>query len=201
MFQSEILRKMVKLEEEKRRFAENNDELNNKYRVTLSQLEKNSESLHVLRNEKLEVEKKLTVLNHDIKKMQRKLDQEAESRTLAEQASADLRAKFESERTQRTALSNNIAVTNEKYSNLEKQLHILTEKLKSETEAVSREATANAELKHSCAANESAIQELKGRLEQERNKCQEVEQLKEQLKANVANLNHYLARSKELESK
>jgi len=189
---------MGKLEEEKRRIVETNEELDNKFRITLGQLEKQTENLLVLRNEKLELEKCVTMLKHDLKKLQRKVDQEAEARTTAEQTATELKLAFESERTQRTALSTNMQVTNEKYSGLEKQLHSLTEKLKAETEAVSREASVNAELKHACLANEALVGELRAKLEQlERAKNAETEQLK----STMASLNHYMSRAQELESK
>lgn len=200
--ESEISRKVGKLEEEKRRIAESAEELDNKFRITLAQLEKQSESILVLRNEKLEMEKAVTVLKHDLRKLQRKLDQEAEARSASDTTSAEFKAKFETERAQRTQLSNSFQVTSEKYSNLEKQLQILTEKLKTETESVSREANANAELKHTASANEAMVGELKTKLDLlERNKMQELDQLREQLKAVNSNLNHYMTRAKELESK
>lgn len=127
--------KMGKLEEEKRRIVESNEELKNKLRITLHQLEKQSEAMLALRNEKLEMEKCLTVLKHDLRTLNRKLEQEGEARMNSEATLSELKLKFESERSR---LSNQLALANEKYSSLDKQIVILSEKLKDKSEAVNR---------------------------------------------------------------
>lgn len=82
-----VKRKIEKLEDELRRISAANEEIDNKYRfiyififgfifnsfsvfrITLSQLDKQSDNLVVLRCEKLELEKSLTVLRHDLKEV------------------------------------------------------------------------------------------------------------------------------------
>lgn len=176
-------RKMGKLEEEKRRIVESNEELESKFRITLHQLEKQSEAMLALRNEKLEIEKCLTVLKHDLRTLNRKLEQEGEARMNSEATLSELKSKFEGERSR---LANQLSLANEKYSSLDKQIAILSEKLKAESEAVTREANAGAELKHLLAANEAAMGELKAKLELERVKDRELETLKDQLGASMA---------------
>ena len=79
--------KIEKLEHEVCRITSINEEIDNKYkwvvhllwililtliifiRITLNQLEKQSETIVQLRNEKLETEKKLTISKHDYKEV------------------------------------------------------------------------------------------------------------------------------------
>ncbi|KAI2798397.1 Rho-associated protein kinase 2, partial [Blomia tropicalis] len=197
----ELNRKYGKLEEENRRIVEMRDELDAKFRKTVTKMEEQAALIIILRNEKHEMEKAVTVLKHDLKKMQRKLDQEFEAKQSMEQLCSELKIKFESERSQRTALTNNIQLTNEKYSNLEKQLQLLTEKLMAETEAVTREMNANSTLKHANVQSESIINELRAKLEHsEKAKMIEMDQIREQIKAMNSSIHCYVNRIKELEN-
>ncbi|KAH9398937.1 Rho-associated protein kinase 2, partial [Tyrophagus putrescentiae] len=180
---SELSRKMGKLEEEKRRVVETYEELESKYRLALNQLEKQAEEMASLRNEKLEVEKAVAVLELDFKALRNKHEQEVKAHGTAEATIAELKAKFESDRSR---LANQLTLAGEKYSSLEKQIALLSEKLKAESEAVTREANASSELKHLLAASESAMAELRAKVELERVKERELDQLKDQLGASMA---------------
>ena len=159
------------------------EELESKYRLALNQLEKQAEEMASLRNEKLEVEKAVAVLELDFKALRNKHEQEVKAHGTAEATIAELKAKFESDRSR---LANQLTLAGEKYSSLEKQIALLSEKLKAESEAVTREANASSELKHLLAASESAMAELRAKVELERVKERELDQLKDQLGASMA---------------
>ena len=159
------------------------EELESKYRLALNQLEKQAEEMASLRNEKLEVEKAVAVLELDFKALRNKHEQEVKAHGTAEATIAELKVKFESDR---SLLANQLTLAGEKYSSLEKQNALLSEKLKAESEAVTREANASSELKHLFAASESALAELRAKVELERVKERELESLKDQLGASMA---------------
>ena len=159
------------------------EELESKYRLALNQLEKQAEEMASLRNEKLEVKKAVAVLMLDFKALRNKHEQEVKAHSTAEATIAELKVKFESDR---SLLANQLTLAGEKYSSLEKQNALLSEKLKAESEAVTREANASSELKHLLAASESAMAELRAKVELERVKERELDQLKDQLGASMA---------------
>ncbi|CAG2101932.1 unnamed protein product, partial [Medioppia subpectinata] len=158
-------RKFEKLEDEIHRITAINKEIDNKYRITLTQLEKQSDNLVALRSEKLEVEKALTVLRHDIKEAQRKYELECDNRRKVEIKVSELWAKLEQEQSLRSQLTHSTQHTNDKFVVLEKQFATLSEKFKTESETAVKLKKLNAELTLNSSNKEKIIDELSEKIE------------------------------------
>lgn len=151
------------LQEEITHLREAKEEAEQKYRHTLKQLETVSaqnEQATLLVSENRELNKKMTLLSHEIKESQRKYETECEHRRKAEIKLQELWSKLECEQQSRSQLASASQVASEKASALEKQLWELNDKLKQEADAALKLKKANAELALTAATRERTCQEL-----------------------------------------
>ncbi|XP_015781078.1 rho-associated protein kinase 1 isoform X1 [Tetranychus urticae] len=152
------------LQDELKKTRNRNEEIEKAYRVTLAQLDnlsQQSENINSLRSEKLDLEKSLAVIRHDLKETQRRLDHEIESKRKVENKNNDLWTKLEQEQNLRSKLNQTVQNSNEKIVNLEKQISILTDKYKNETESVCKLKKAQADLTLSCSNKDQFIEQLR----------------------------------------
>ena len=131
----------------------------------MTQLDKQSDNIVLLRCEKLELEKNVTVLKHDIKEVQRKYELECDNRRKVETKMSELWTKLEQEQSVRSQLTHNNQHTNDKFSVLEKQFASLSEKLKTESENGVKLKKLNAELTINCNSKEKLINEMNEKIE------------------------------------
>lgn len=160
-------RKMDQLTSEVKSLKQVNEELEQKYRFVLGQLDSltdQKENIGSLRDDKLSLEKSLAVLRHDFKESQRKLEQEQELRKKAEQRANELWSKLEHDQNYRMQLSMNVQHANEQIAALEKQLTTVSEKHKFESEANIKLKKMNAELGLNIANREKTVEELTSKL-------------------------------------
>lgn len=152
-----------RLEEELAQLREAKEEAEHKYRHTLKQLEsvsQQSEQVSLLASDNRELNKKMTLLSHELKESQRKLEAEAEHRRKAELRVQELVGRLECEQQSRSQLATASQAASDKASALEKQLWELNDKLKQEADAALKLKKANAELALGKATRERACQEL-----------------------------------------
>ncbi|KAI4464751.1 myotonic dystrophy s/t kinase-related [Holotrichia oblita] len=112
--------------------------LESKQRILITQLEKLAQRESDLREEASKYEKELTLLKHTYKEVQRKVDNETESRRKTEKKLADYKKRLEEEELKRAREMNNNQQHNDKINSLEKQVSEIQEKLKVEAEACQR---------------------------------------------------------------
>ncbi|KAH9364796.1 hypothetical protein HPB48_012729 [Haemaphysalis longicornis] len=151
------------LQEEVARLQEAKDEAEQKYRHTLQQLEsvsQQSEQAALVAADNRELKKKMTLLSHEVKESQRKLEAEAEHRRKAELKAQELAGRLECEQQSRSQLATASQAASDKASALEKQLWELNDKLKQEADAALKLKKLNAELALSKATRERTCQEL-----------------------------------------
>lgn len=197
-------------------------------RITLNQLEKQSETIVQLRNEKLETEKKLTISKHDCKevrislflyniyfdriikndaflKAQRKLELECENRKKGEIKINELWTKLEQEQNLRSQLTHSAQVNNDKIACLEKQFAAISEKFKAETETNAKLKKSNAELTLSCNNKDKLVEEMTEKLEHlqriNTNQAHDIANLQSQLDKAHVNWMQLNDRTQDLESK
>lgn len=151
------------LQEEISCLREAKDEAEQKYRHTLKQLEAASaqnEQVALMASDNRELNKKITLLSHEVKESQRKYETECEHRRKADIKLQELWAKLECEQQSRSQLAAASQAASDKASALEKQLWELNDKLKQEADAGLKLKKSNAELALSVATRERACQEL-----------------------------------------
>lgn len=91
-----------------------------------------------LREEIGRADKELTLLRHNYKEAQRRVEHETEVRRKAESLLMELKKKFDEEQTRRARDASNSQQTSERVTTLEKQLKEMQCKLERETETVTR---------------------------------------------------------------
>lgn len=160
-------RKIEKLDCELQRLNSVNNELDNKYRFALNQLENfanQQETISFLQSENRDMEKSIALLKHDLKESQRKLENELENRRKADAKVQEIWGRLEHEQNLRAQMSASTQQVGEKASSLEKQLRELNEKLKLEAENNMKMKKSNAELSLNIANKEQAMQDLNDKL-------------------------------------
>jgi len=91
-----------------------------------------------LRDEVGRADKELTLLRHNYKEAQRRVEHETEARRKAESLLVEVKKKFDEEQTRRARDASNSQQTSERVMTLEKQIKEMQCKLERETEAVIR---------------------------------------------------------------
>ena len=114
------------------------EQLELKQKTLMSQMEALTISEVKMREESSRAEKELTLLRHNCKEAQRKVDYEIETRRKAEQLFNDLKKKFDEEQTRRARDASTSQQSSEKITSLEKQIKEMQTKLERETETVQR---------------------------------------------------------------
>ncbi|XP_042225183.1 rho-associated protein kinase 2-like isoform X3 [Homarus americanus] len=122
------------------------EELDSKYRVTLSQLDVLTRKDLERQQERRDLDRKLALLQHDVKEAQRKADNEVESRRKLDGLYQEVKKKLEDEQNKRTRDLSSAKHAEDKLNSLEKQLKEVQEKLKTETDGNTRLRKQNAEL-------------------------------------------------------
>lgn len=156
-------------------------------------------------NEKLEIEQRLEELNHAFELLKAKFQVEKEKRVNTEEVLFKFENKLEEEMRYNSNLASNNQQMSEKCANYEKQFNVLSEKLKVEKDKLSRLMNQNSELQHILANKEVAINEMRNKVEMfnkiTEHNDREINDLRNQLRANTNELNNSLGRAAQLESK
>ncbi|KAI0232790.1 hypothetical protein LSAT2_016895 [Lamellibrachia satsuma] len=113
-----------------------------------------------LRRDKMELDRSVALLKHDCKEAQRKLEQELEMRRKAESSLQDTKDQLHAEISARVKVSSNTQHANEKNLQLDKQIHELTEKFKSERDTTAKYKKSYSDLQQRYNSVEHAYSEL-----------------------------------------
>ncbi|XP_071545699.1 rho-associated protein kinase 1 isoform X1 [Panulirus ornatus] len=135
------------------------EELDSKYRVTLSQLDVLTRKEQERQQERRDLDRKLALLQHDLKEAQRKADNETESRRKLDGLYQEVKKKLEDEQNKRTRDLSSAQHANDKLNSLEKQLKEVQDKLKAESDANTRFRKQNAELSVITQRKEASVTE------------------------------------------
>ncbi|XP_013777365.1 rho-associated protein kinase 2-like isoform X2 [Limulus polyphemus] len=163
----DVRNKLESLENELYNLRNQNEELEQKYRMSLTQMEKfahQENTIYSIRNENRELEKDNALLRHDLREVQRKLENEIESKRKGEVKLQELRTKLEQEQGLRVHLSSSSQQASDKVAAFEKQIRELNEKLKMEAENNNKLKKTNNELSLSNASKDQTVQELNEKL-------------------------------------
>lgn len=112
--------------------------MESKHKALNTQLEAMTRRDTELREEVGRADKELTLLRHNYKEAQRRVEHETEARRKAESLLMELKKKFDEEQTRRARDATNSQQTSERVTTLEKQLKEMQCKLERETETVTR---------------------------------------------------------------
>ena len=112
--------------------------MESRHRALTGQLDVITRRETELREECARADKELTILRHNYKEVQRRVDQEADARKKAETLLSELKKKFDEEQNRRARDATNSQQTSERVLTLEKQIKEMQSKLERETEAASR---------------------------------------------------------------
>lgn len=113
-----------------------------------------------LREEVSRADKELTLLRHNYKETQRRVEHETETRRKAESLLVEVKKKFDEEQTRRARDASNSQQTSERVTTLEKQIKEMQCKLERETETVTRLRKQTAEIIVARQAAEQMANEL-----------------------------------------
>jgi Rho-associated protein kinase 2 len=137
--------------------------LEQKYRCIQSELDRISADEATLRQERVNLERNLTVARHDAKEAQRKLDVEIEQRRKAELRLHDVEEQLQSEVSSRQAAVNNNQQYIERAQQLDKQVADLNEKLRSELEASAKQKKSFTDLQQRYSSMEKDLSDVQSR--------------------------------------
>lgn len=112
--------------------------LESKQKQLSTQLETVTRQEEQLRDEIGRAEKEITLLRHNYKEAQRRMEHETEARRKAESLLMEVKMKFDEEQTRRARDASNSQQTSERVTTLEKQIKEMQCKLERETETVTR---------------------------------------------------------------
>ncbi|XP_012063059.1 PREDICTED: rho-associated protein kinase 2 [Atta cephalotes] len=175
-----------------------------------------------LREEVSRADKELTLLRHNYKEAQRRVEHETETRRKAESLLVEVKKKFDEEQTRRARDASNSQQTSERVTTLEKQIKEMQCKLERETETVTRlrkQATeitvarqaaeqmanelqvARAQLQAQRDNLQQEVATLQGQLSKERSSRSQASLLTAELETRLSTLHLELERSHEKEEK
>lgn len=183
------LAQVSKLEMLLEREKSNVDALESKQRVLIAQLDNLAQREMEVREEATKYEKELTLLRHNYKEIQRKVDNESDLRRKTEKMLAELKKRLEEEQNKRRRIMNNNQQHNDKINMLEKQLMDVQEKLKVETDNCQRLRKQAAELTMAKSTSEQMAGEYQAML-------QSLQSQRDALQAEVAGLQGQLTQEK-----
>lgn len=178
-----------KLEMLLEREKSNVEALESKQRVLIAQLDNLAQREMEVREEATKYEKELTLLRHNYKEIQRKVDNESDLRRKTEKMLAELKKRLEEEQNKRRRVMNNNQQHNDKINMLEKQLMDVQEKLKVETDNCQRLRKQAAELTMAKSTSEQMAGEYQAML-------QSLQSQRDALQAEVAGLQGQLTQEK-----
>lgn len=180
-----------KLEMLLEREKSNVESLESKQRILIAQLDTLAQREMEIREEATKYEKELTLLKHNYKEVQRKVDNETELRRKTEKILLDVKKRLEEEQNKRRLVMNNNQQHNDKISMLEKQLNEIQEKFKVETENCQRLRKQAAELTMAKSTSEQMAGEYQTML-------QSLQAQRDTLQSEVALLQGQLTQEKSL---
>ncbi|GFN77047.1 rho-associated protein kinase [Plakobranchus ocellatus] len=176
------------LEEQIRSERAGREDVEKRYRQTLDEMERLSHEEAILKSESREMERSIALIKHDLKETQRKLEMEADNRKKLEFLLKDKEKQLESEISAKMQISTSSAHSSEKMSSLEKMniagVELDRDNFKRKWEAEQQAhkdmadkyaADKNYILRSSDQANQEAVKEVQGKLDQERAQRQKVE--------------------------
>ncbi|XP_034951660.1 rho-associated protein kinase 1 isoform X3 [Chelonus insularis] len=193
-----------------------------RHRALTAQLEAITQKESELREEAGRADKELTILRHNYKEVQRRIEHETEARRKAENLLAELKKKFDEEQSKRVRDASNSQQTSERVLTLEKQIKEMQSKLERETESATRmrkQATevtvakqtakqmanelqqARAQLQAQTDSLQQEVASLQGQLSKERSSRTQAFNLTAELESRLASLYVELERSREKEEK
>lgn len=178
-----------KLEMLLEREKSNVESLESKQRILIAQLDNLAQREMEVREEATKYEKELTLLRHNYKELQRKVDSESDLRRKTEKLLAELKKRLEEEQNKRRRAMNNNQQHNDKISLLEKQLMDVQEKLKVETDNCQRLRKQAAELTMAKSTSEQMAGEFQTML-------QSLQSQRDALQAEIAALQGQLTQEK-----
>lgn len=178
-----------KLEMLLERERSNVESLESKQRILIAQLDNLAQREMEVRDEATKYEKELTLLRHNYKEIQRKVDNESDLRRKTEKILAELKKRLEEEQNKRRRVMNNNQQHNDKINMLEKQLMDVQEKLKVEADNCQRLRKQAAELTMAKSTSEQMAGEYQAML-------QSLQSQRDALQAEVAALQGQLTQEK-----
>ena len=119
-------------------------------RAMLKDFERVSAEESNIRRERMDFERNMALISHDMKEAQRKMDMEVNNRMKVEKQLRDLEDQLHAERSARAQMSSSSQYSNEKITHLEKQIGELNEKLSSEMDKNTKVKNSYAELQQVC---------------------------------------------------
>ncbi|XP_058794341.1 rho-associated protein kinase 1 isoform X2 [Phymastichus coffea] len=193
-----------------------------KQKCLVAQLDSVTRMEAELREEAARADKELTLLRHNCKEAQRRIEQEVETRRKAESLLAELKKKFEDEQTRRARDASSSQQSSEKIQSLEAQLKEMQSKMEREKETSTRLRKEKTELtlgkqtaeqmanelqvaRSQLQAQRDLLQQevasLQGQLSKERSSRSQASTLTAELESRLTALHHELERSREREEK
>uniref|UniRef100_K1QTL3 non-specific serine/threonine protein kinase n=1 Tax=Magallana gigas TaxID=29159 RepID=K1QTL3_MAGGI len=153
-------KRFKQLEDQLRAMKAAKEEIENRYRMAQSDLERLNREEPMLRKECQELEKNLVYLKRDLQENQRKLNMELELKRNLESMLHDKERQLEVEIKSRKEASNSNQQVNEKIYSLEKVITDLNEKIKAETDSATKYKKSCAELQQRYNMSEQSYSEL-----------------------------------------
>lgn len=194
-----------KLEDQIRSLKSGKEEIERKYMQAVQSLDRLNSEEGKIRLERSELERKVALIQHDLKETQRKLDNEFENKRKLEMMIREKEKLLDSEMSARKELSSNKMHNHEKVASLEKSIADLNEKLQLESEMTARFKKSYSELQQRYNSSEknysdlnykySEIQNIKLSLEKE------VMTLQDSLAHEMSNRSHASEETLELQEK
>ncbi|XP_063414953.1 rho-associated protein kinase 1-like isoform X2 [Mytilus trossulus] len=194
-----------KLEDQIRSLKSGKEEIERKYMQAVQSLDRLNSEEGKIRLERSELERKVALIQHDLKETQRKLDNEFENKRKLEMMIREKEKLLDSEMSARKELSSNKMHNHEKVASLEKSIADLNEKLQLESEMTARFKKSYSELQQRYNLSEknysdlnykySEIQNIKLSLEKE------VMTLQDSLAHEMSNRSHASEETFELQEK
>ena len=142
--------------------------LESRQKALTTQLEAMTRRETELREEIGRTDKELTLLRHNYKEAQRRMEHETELRRKAESLIVELKKKYDEEQTKRARDASNSQQTSERVTSLEKQIKEMQSKLERETETVTRLRKQTTEI----TVARQAAEQMANELQMERAKLQ-----------------------------
>lgn len=136
--------------------------LEQRHRTLTIQFDELTQREIILRDEAGRADKDLTILRHNYKEIQRRIDHEIDLRRKAENLLADLKKKFDDEQNKRARDATTFQQTSERVRTLEKQIKEMQSKLERDTESATRVRNLSTEV----AVGRETIKQLENELQQ-----------------------------------
>ena len=152
------------LNEQIQREKQMNDDLSNRLSKSIKDLNDGNTRENELRTALSKKDKDIALVKHELKEIQRKVDQEVEAKRKAESEKVEIQHKLKDAENRRTKEQNNHHAFSERISILEKEKRDLADRLKKEVEALEKLKKVNAELSVAKASSEASLSDLNDKM-------------------------------------